>query len=151
VWNNSSSRRNQFLIVKVQKRPIPVRVEFASKSGSEQTIEGPVAYSLGDALLTGVAGERWPIRRAHFETTYVALSPTKMGEDGYYLKQPLIVDAEQVIRPTVVDLDTKSGSLIARPGDWLVTAPTGRRWVVADDIFQETYISMPASSTCETS
>jgi len=37
------------------------RVHFAAAAGQLQTLEGPVAYAAGDAIVTGVAGEQWPV------------------------------------------------------------------------------------------
>lgn len=63
-----------------------------------------------------------------------------MGEDGFYLKLPLVVEAKQVDSDTTVALDSGNGVLTTRAGDWIVTGPDGRRWVVADAIFSETYM-----------
>lgn len=125
--------------MKFQKRPLPFRVEFARKAGSMQTAEGSVAYRIGDALLTGVAGERWPIRRPDFERTYAPVPPARMGEDGFYVKLALVVDALQAQKATPIQLDGDRGVLSARAGDWIVTGPDGDRWIVADDIFRRTY------------
>jgi hypothetical protein len=133
--------------MKYRKKPLAVHVEFASKVGDVQTAEGTVAYSTGDALLTGVAGETWPVRREHFEHTYVPMPPTEMGEAGLYVKLPLEVDAYQSESASVVVLGDGHGVLSVKAGDWIVTGPDGRRWVVADEIFQETYV--PVDTACE--
>ena len=44
----------------VCKRLVPVPVAFALADGVCETLEGPVHYQKGDALLTGVQGERYP-------------------------------------------------------------------------------------------
>ena len=43
--------------LRVCKKPIPVRVEFATADGTCTTLEGPVRYRAGDAILTGVRSE----------------------------------------------------------------------------------------------
>lgn len=121
------------------KRPIPIDVEFASHAGTLQTLEGEVGYEAGDALMTGVKGERWPIRRQRFESTYAPVAPTQMGESGQYLKKPVEVSARQAKGVETIELQAGAGTLQARPGDWIVTAPDGHQWVVANDIFHATY------------
>jgi len=72
----------------VCKRPVPVPVAFALADGVCETLEGPVHYQKGDALLTGVQGERYPVRRDLFMAAYVPVPPAAMGQDGLYLKAP---------------------------------------------------------------
>ena len=125
--------------MKYIKRPIPIQVEFAQEAGTIQTLEGPVAFERGDALMMGIKGERWPIRRARFEETYVPIPPTRMGENGKYHKKPMPVSARQTTIDETVDLGGDRGVLLAKLGDWILTADDGRRWVVANDIFLVTY------------
>ncbi|WP_089159855.1 PGDYG domain-containing protein [Caballeronia sordidicola] len=66
------------------KRRDPVEVEIAQAPGVPATLEGEVGYNAGDALITGVKGERWPASRERFERTYEALPPTRPGESGRY-------------------------------------------------------------------
>jgi len=63
--------------VRVCKRLIPVAVKFASDFGTCETREGDVSFCAGDAILTGVEGEQWPIERPKFDASYAAISPTK--------------------------------------------------------------------------
>ena len=121
------------------KKPIPVLVEFASTAGEIQSLEGPVRYAPGDALMTGAAGEHWPISRIRFEATYDPVPPTHMGENGIYLKKRILIEARQATQEERISLAEERGILIARAGDWVVTAPDGHEWVVANDIFLETY------------
>lgn len=125
--------------MKAVKKPIPVQVEFASASAEIQTEEGPVQCASGDALMTGAAGERWPIERRRFEATYEPVAPIRMGENGAYLKKIETVDAQQTATEVEIDLGPSQGTLRAKPGDWIVTSNDGHRWVVASDIFQKTY------------
>ena len=70
--------------LKVTKKPIPVSVAFAPADGVCGTLEGPVRYRAGDAILTGVQGEHWPIQRDAFLASYAPVPPTRAGEDGSY-------------------------------------------------------------------
>lgn len=121
------------------KKPIPSKVEFAKQTGSLLTLEGVVSFEAGDALMTGVRGERWPIQRTRFEATYELIPPTRMGENGPYLKKHMLVEARQATQEERVHLPGGNGPLRARVEDWVLTAPDGHQWVVANDIFIETY------------
>lgn len=122
-----------------RKRPLQYRVEFACSKGVMQTQEGPVHYGCGDALMTGIAGERWPIPRDRFAATYVPVPPVQMGENGKYVKRPITVSARQAKSPERIPLYGGKGELAAKTGDWVVTDENGNRWVVANEIFSETY------------
>ena len=124
--------------MKAIKRPIPVDVKFATSSGTLNTLEGPVAYSNGDAILTGVRGERWPMRRDDFSARYQPTDGQPMSNDGAYVKRRMIVEASRLDNPLIIDLPERGG-LRGNPGDWLITAPDGDQWIVADEIFAETY------------
>ena len=121
------------------KRRILVNVTFAVKSGELVTLEGPVRYEKGDALMTGSAGEQWPIRRPTFEATYDPVAPTQMGETGSYVKKPIPVAARQLDQKHAIALEESRGELRGKIGDWIVTGPDGKQWIVADTIFKDTY------------
>ncbi|TIC80284.1 PGDYG domain-containing protein [Crenobacter intestini] len=130
--------------MKYQKRPLQVAVEFAKTHGQIQTMEGIVAYQKGDALLTGSKGERWPIVRQRFEETYIPVDASMaMGMPGLYLKKPLTVEAVQADRTVQIELSEGRGVLHARPGDWIISTESGDCWVVAEDIFADSYCPMP--------
>lgn len=93
---------------------------------------------VGDAILTGVAGEHWPIARLAFEDSYQAMLPAKMGDVGTYCKRSMIVEARCVTHTEAVVLPN-GGVLSAKPGDWIVTGPQGDDWVVEASVFAKTY------------
>jgi hypothetical protein len=127
------------------KKPVVVHVAFAVDGGTMSTPEGPVAFEAGDAILTGVRDERWPIARERFEASYVAVPPTCMGDPGSYRKLPLVVQARRVDVETEVAMVGAQGVLRARLGDWIVSAPDGEHWVVEASIFADTYERRAAS------
>ncbi len=75
-------------------------------------------------------------------------------EAGRYRKKPVLVEAfrytgqdlkvpgiEQVYLhkgACVAVIKTRDGTMLALPGDWIVTAPEGR-YPVRDDVFRETF------------
>ena len=128
-----------------RKRALRVHVEFARADGVLATLEGPVRYDAGDALLTGSAGERWPVRRATFDARYVVDTPAtpaavtmQHGDDGAYRKLPQDVRALQVADAFAVRLP--DGQLLqGQPGDWLVEYGPGDQAIVAAAIFSATY------------
>jgi len=124
---------------RARKRAVAVTVAFASGDGTLETMEGPVAYHRGDALLTGAHDDRWPVPRARFDATYEPQAPLRPGKPGRYLKRPLLVWARQLREPIDVTLDANRGTLHGEPGDWLVQYAPGDQSVVAAAIFAESY------------
>jgi PGDYG protein len=125
--------------LRVCKRPDPVRVHFASEDGLCTTLEGDVRYRAGDAVLTGMRGENWPVRRDLFLAAYQAVSPTVGGEDGLYVKEPSLTYALRVEQPRTVPVGWQSDPLQARAGNWLLQYADGSYSVIQDDIFRASY------------
>lgn len=124
--------------MRATKKPVSVAVEFATEDGTLQTLEGPVRYRAGDALATGVRGERWPIPRETFLASYSPEPGVATGAPGSYVKQPVEVDAVRMDSPFSVEIE--GGMLTGSAGDWLVTAADGSQWIVRDDVFRESYV-----------
>lgn len=53
------------------------------------------------------------------------------------IKKPIPVNARQVSKKTIVK--TIEGTLIAQPGDWILTGVDGEEWPVKKEIFEKTY------------
>ncbi len=123
------------------KKPLPVLVRFAREAGTLQTLEGPVPYAAGDALLTGTAGERWPVTRERFLRDYVPESPAK-GGDGHYIKRPAPVWALCMSEAFSIRLEGSNALLRGLTGDWLVQYGAGEYGIVRADIFAESYETM---------
>lgn len=125
--------------LRVCKKPIPVRVEFATADGVCATLEGPVRFEVGDAVLTGVQGERWPVRRDLFLASYEPVPPAHAGANGNYRKAPSMVYALRLDRSRDVPVSWQDEPLQGRPGDWLLQYAEDNYGVVQDAIFRETY------------
>ena len=121
------------------KKPIAVRVEFATADGVCTTLEGPVRYRAGDAILTGVRGERWPLQYARFSKSYEPVPPTRAGENGSYRKAPSLTLALRLDRPRDVPVGWQNDPLHGRPGDWILQYADGSYSVISDDVLRETY------------
>lgn len=60
-----------------------------------------------------------------------------MSAARFFRKKPVIVKAERLTVARLIR--TANGTVHGKPGDWLVTAPDGDQWPVADSIFKKTY------------
>ena len=121
----------------VIKRPIAVPVMFAAEDGVCETLEGLVRYQAGDAILTGVSGEQWPVARATFAASY---DPAPDGPAGAFVKRPIPAQARRITEPCQVEVGWQDDPLEGRPGDWLLQYADGNWGVVSDAIFRETYV-----------
>jgi hypothetical protein len=116
-----------------------VQVQFADRPCTVQTPEGAVQAQPGDAILTGIAGERWRVSRKHFSSKYRPAAATHAGDPGAYLSLRNRILALRMSEPFEVLLADGVSRLNGRPGDWLVDYGDGSLGVVSDAIFQVTY------------
>lgn len=124
---------------RARKRTVMVQVEFATTAGTLSTREGPVSYSTGDALVTGIEGERWPVPRAMFDRNYAPVAPLRSGRPGAYRKRPREVWAKPMSEAFDVTLDLGRGTLRGQAGDWLVQYAPSDLSVVGARVFAQTY------------
>jgi hypothetical protein len=103
------------------------------------TPEGVVHAQPGDAILTGIAGERWRVSRAHFAAKYRPRPPTQAGQPGPYLSLRNRILALQMHEPFEVLLADGQSKLTGRPSDWLVDYGDGSLGIVSQPIFATTY------------
>ena len=141
--NTDASRMPQvfagFCWKRARRRPLVFEVAFNQEKVVIDTIEGPVHAEVGDAVVTGVRGERWPVRRTKFAELYEPVSGTRMGEDGYYRRRAVVVRTTRLTQPLSLFLPDEQGALSGNAGDWLVQHMDGSFGIVADDIFERTY------------
>ena len=52
------------------KHPTPIKYETATDNGTIETLEGPVAYTVGFKIITGPKGERYPVSPIKFAAYY---------------------------------------------------------------------------------
>ena len=134
--NNPHQNPNAF---QACKRSLAVSVDFAASANLLQTLEGMVRYEAGDALLTGIEGEQWPVQREKFDATYEAKPPTVHGQNGTYTKIPKTVWAWCATEEVEVPLSAGRGILKAKPNDFVVQYGEGDYGVVTASIFEKTY------------
>lgn len=122
-----------------EKLPIPSHAELATASGNMESREGRVSFIKGDAILTGVEGEKWPVPREKFLQTYRVNPPTISGQSGEYIKLPKRVICLKVDCPLEIPLTDGRGTLNAVLGDYLVQYQPGDLAVVSESIFLNSY------------
>lgn len=54
----------------IRKKPIVLEAEFTKEVTVIHTLEGDMTAQVGDVIVTGVNGERYPIKREIFDKTY---------------------------------------------------------------------------------
>jgi Peptidase family M41/PGDYG protein len=125
---------------RARKRPVERDVTFARTAGVHETLEGPVLYNAGDAIVVGEKGESWPVKRETFDRLYEPVGNNKPGQDGRYRKIVKDVLALQLDEAKRLDLPSGRGLLRGRAGDWIVDyGGDGDMAVVAADAFAATY------------
>lgn len=104
-----------------------------------KTPEGAVHARVGDAILTGTAGEHWRVSRERFAEKYRPLPPTIAGEAGRYVSLPNRILALAMTDPFEVVLTDGVSRLNGHAGDWLVDYGDGSLGIVTQAIFSTTY------------
>jgi hypothetical protein len=125
--------------IMARKRPIEVDVQFATQPSAIKTREGVVQAHPGDAIVTGRAGDKWRVSRAHFGQKYRALPPTAEGQDGRYRSLTNSIMAVRMSSSFEVLLADGVSRLRGQPDDWLVDYGDGSLGIVAPAIFAATY------------
>ena len=125
--------------VAARKLEREVQVRFTPEACTVHTPEGVVHAQPGDAILTGIAGERWRVTRAHFAAKYRPVPPTQPGQAGAYLSLRTRILALQMPGPFQVLLADGESRLTGRASDWLVDYGDGSLGIVSQAIFATTY------------
>lgn len=118
-----------------------VQIQFAEQDGEMETLEGRVPYVTGDAILTGVTSEKWPVKRRVFDALYEPASNN--GSGVYRKKQGSSVYAKQMDSAFRVNIRDGSATLEGKPGDWLVQYAPGDVGIVSKEIFSKSYQPIP--------
>lgn len=114
-----------------RKRPLVIEAVQLTETAVVKTPEGDMTGSPGDWLITGVHGEQYPCSADTFRKSYEHVQGNR------YRKRPIIVEAIPLIHR--ISIETGSGTLVGRPGDWLVHGVNGSQYPCSADVFRETY------------
>jgi hypothetical protein len=122
-----------------RSRPVEVSVEFSDREQTIDTLEGPVLCRPGDAIVTGVKGERYPVPVGKFQNKFELLLGNHQKVSGRYTKRIKEVQAAQLHESMNVPLGGGQGILDGKPGDWCVWYSDTDFAIVAGDIFPDLY------------
>jgi len=122
-----------------RKRSHAVMVRFVREDREVTTAEGGVRAAPGDAIVTGIEGEQWPVPRHSFEQRYETFGAAATGVDGSYRTLAMPARAVHMTRAFAVVLADGVSRLQGNPGDWLLDYGDGNLGVIADAIFRRTY------------
>ena len=125
---------------RVVKQDIPVQIYFAKEAGRVKTREGMVSHEAGDAIITGMDKELWPVALSIFKKKYQPIDGTRHGQTQAYLPVAIPAWALQIHEPFTVLLSNERGSLLGKPGDWLLQYAPGECGIVDKDIFEKSYM-----------
>ncbi len=131
--------RNHPRRLSARKRELNVTVRFAEQDCVVATREGAVQARAGDAIVTGSAGEQWPVRRDRLGEKYRPLVPDEGNASGNYVSLPVEVLAVKMDRPFALILGDGVSRLAGLTGDYLVDYGDGSLGIVGADIFAATY------------
>jgi hypothetical protein len=120
-------------------RSVEVAVQFSSVRCTISTLEGPVECNPGDAIVTGVANEQWPVPRVEFDKKYEPAEGQSTGSPGRYVKRTAYVQAAQLEKSISIALSDARGTLQGQAGDWIVWYAPDDAAIVAKDIFSKLY------------
>lgn len=116
-----------------------VTVEFATEAGELMSKVGPNRYAAGDALVSGVDGDRWSVSRERFERAYLPLPPTVAGASGRYRNIPRPVWARQMGEAFRCQRTAGGDWLCGEAGDWLLQYAPGDFGLASDARFRQVY------------
>lgn len=119
--------------------PLQYKAEFSDKARTVETLEGPVKCEVGDVIVTGVMGERWPVPGSEFLQKYYPVPGQEAGKSGHYLKHVRVVHSTRLDTPLEVELSGGRGRLQGKAGDWYVWYSPGSTSIVSHEVFVRTY------------
>jgi hypothetical protein len=122
-----------------------VGVEFAVSAGVLISRVGPNHYQAGDALVTGMDGDRWCVSRDRFDLKYEPLAGVAHGHSGRYQNKPAPVLARQMGEPFRCQRTSGGDWLRGEAGDWLLQYAPGDHGIAAQARFAQVYRLLPTS------
>lgn len=114
------------------KKASPIQYQIAREPGTIETLEGPVSYEAGHAIITGPKGEQYPITKEKFTTLYNIDSETE-ATPKKIPKLAKLADHNGTIHTSWGDLNYTTGN------DYIVRHGPNDYGAVKSDIFQQTY------------
>lgn len=122
---------HQSVSAKYIKKPIEIKAQQTNETKVIKTLEGDVTANPSDWIVTGIAGEQYPIVDSQFKEIYEPI------ENGKFKRKPIKVTAWQTNRELLIPYG--ENTLKASIGDYIVKHPNGNFAPVKPDIFKQTY------------
>lgn len=122
--------------VYVRKRALEYKAEELKAPTLIQTLEGPSHAKAGDWVLTGVAGERWPVDGAKFHDLYEAIP----GDSGHFMSKPRLLASKMVDR--AVTIQNRHGKQSGNAGAFIMAEGAGadaNKWIVQREIMNKSW------------
>ena len=119
--------------MKVIKKPFELQFSIATSFQTIDTLEGAVIARPGDAIITGIKGEQYPIDGNKFSMTYDILEP------GICRKKQIIVEAIEMQEPFSVPVSWANQLITGKAGDFKLIYGPNNFGIVDRAIFFETY------------
>jgi hypothetical protein len=116
-----------------------VGVQFATVAGVLISRVGPNHYEAGDALVTGLDGDRWCVSRDRFDLKYEVIGGGSHGQNGRYQNKPVPVLARQMSESFRCQRTSGGDWLQGQAGDWLLQYAPGDHGVAAQARFAQVY------------
>ena len=132
-WFNTGS-------FKTYKKANPVKYVTARKSGTLQTLEGPVTYDIGFKIITGPKGEQYPIPPKKFVGLY------DDNGDGTATPKKIMKMAKLADHDGVVNTSWGEPLNYTAGNDYIVRHGANDYGVVKKDIFTQTYVKESATN-----
>lgn len=116
-----------------------VAVAFAASAGVLISRVGPNHYGVGDALVTGMDGDRWCVSRDRFDLKYEPIAGLTHGQAGRYQNKPAAVLARQMSEAFRCQRTLGGDWLEGQAGDWLLEYAPGDHGIAAQARFAQVY------------
>jgi hypothetical protein len=116
-----------------------VGVTFAESAGILMSRVGPNHYQAGDALVSGMDGDRWCVSRDRFDLKYEPVGGMAHGQAGRYQNKPVPVLARQMQEAFRCQRSMGSDWLEGKAGDWLLEYAPGDHGIAVQARFAQVY------------
>jgi len=126
--------------MRYRRVPQRIRADRLSEPWSWVTANGNVLRAeTGDYRVTETrTGAQWSVAPGALRSGYVEVAPGEYEATGE-------ITADRVVGRANHTVPSLEGSVVAHPGDWIVTAADGSQWVLVDSWFRSRYEEVRAA------
>lgn len=131
AYMNALATLHESVSAKYIKKPVEIEAIQITEPEVVHTLQGDITANPSDWIITGVEGEKYPVKDSSFKELY---DPC---ENGKFRKKPVQVTAWKTERELLIPHGVES--LKASIGDYIVKQPDGSFAPVKSSIFDKTY------------